>query len=185
LQLRLRTPDEAPAPFHVDEDQASFAGNAHKKAAALARLTGGISLGDDSGLCVDALGGRPGVHSARYGGPGLDDRQRLERLLHELRAVPPAQRGARFVCSLCLCAPDGSVRAALEGECRGQLLTGPRGGGGFGYDPAFVAAEHAHLDPQPTLAELPDAEKDRVSHRGKALRQLLQLLAAQPGLLAP
>lgn len=185
LGLRLRTPDEAPGPFHVDEDQTTFAGNARKKAAALAQLTGGVALGDDSGLCVDALEGRPGVHSARYGGPGLDDRQRLERLLSELRDVPQGRRTARFVCSLCLCAPDGSVRTALEAACPGVLLPEPRGGGGFGYDPAFVAMEHLGLDPPPTLAELSDSEKDRVSHRGKALRQLLQMLVEDPHLLDP
>ena len=183
MQLRLRTPDEAPGPYHADEDQPDFAGNARVKAAALAQLSRGVALGDDSGLCVDALDDRPGVHSARYGGPGLTDRQRLERLLHELRDVPPGRRTARFVCSLCLCGPDGRVRAALEAECRGLLLEAPRGAGGFGYDPAFVAEEHARLTPPPTLAELSDAEKDRVSHRGRALRGLLQLLAADPGLL--
>jgi XTP/dITP diphosphohydrolase len=154
------------------------------KAVSLARLAGGVALADDSGLCVDALAGRPGVHSARYGGDGLTDRQRLQLLLAELGELPPERRGAHFTCSLCLCGPDGRVRVAVETRCDGTLLPSPRGDGGFGYDPAFVANECRGDDPPPTFAELPADRKDALSHRGKALRQLVARLIAEPELLA-
>ena len=171
LGVELKTPDQLGAAYDPVEDAPDFAGNARIKAATLARLAGGIALADDSGLCVDALGGRPGVHSARYGGPGLDDRGRLLRLLEELRDVPAAQRTARFLCSLCVCAPDGRVLAAIEDACEGTLLRAPQGEGGFGYDPIFVPAEFAG-SPTQTFAALDSATKDRLSHRGKALRRL-------------
>jgi XTP/dITP diphosphohydrolase len=180
LGLVLRTPAELGAVYAPVEDQPDFAGNARVKAAELARLAGGIALADDSGLCVDALDGRPGVHSARYGGPGLDDRGRLLRLLDELRDVPPDRRGAHFTCSLCVCGPDGTVLAAIEERCEGTLLAAPTGSGGFGYDPIFVPREFAG-DPARTFATLDAATKDRLSHRGKALRALAARL---PALLA-
>jgi XTP/dITP diphosphohydrolase len=180
LGFELRTPSQLGVPFEPVEDQPDFAGNARVKAALLARLANGFALADDSGLCVDALGGRPGVLSARYGGPGLDDRGRLLRLLDELRAVPASQRTAHFTCSLCLCAKDGSVRAAIEERCEGTLLAAPAGSGGFGYDPIFVPLEFRG-DPRKTFAQLDAATKDRLSHRGKALRALAARL---PALLA-
>jgi XTP/dITP diphosphohydrolase len=180
LGIALRTPDELDHPFDPIEDQPDFAGNARIKATLLARLAGGPALGDDSGLCVDALGGRPGVLSARYGGPGLDDRGRLLRLLDELQDVPAERRSAQFVCSICVAAPDGRVLAAIEQRCAGTLLREPTGDGGFGYDPVFVPAEFAG-DAQRTFARLDAATKDRLSHRGKALRQLVALL---PDILA-
>ncbi len=177
LGLELRTPEQLGAPFDPVEDQPDFAGNARVKAQALATLARGTALADDSGLCVDALGGRPGVHSARYGGPGLDDRGRLLRLLDELRDVPAAQRTAHFTCSLCVCAADGRVLTAIEERCEGTLLDAPAGGGGFGYDPIFVPREFAG-DPAKTFAALDAATKDRLSHRGKALRALAARLPA-------
>jgi XTP/dITP diphosphohydrolase len=180
IGVQLHTPDELKAPYAPVEDQPDFAGNARIKAALLAKLAGAVALGDDSGLCVDALDGRPGVLSARYGGPGLDDRGRLARLLDELRDVPAAKRGAAFVCSLCVCAPNGDVLAAIEERCAGTLLTTPTGEGGFGYDPIFVPVEFAG-DPAWTFARLDATTKDRLSHRGKAMRKLLTIL---PSLLA-
>ncbi len=177
LGVTLRMPDQLGAPFDPIEDQPDFAGNARVKAALLARLAGAVALADDSGLCVDALDGRPGVLSARYGGPGLDDRGRLLRLLDELRAVPAALRTAHFVCSLCVCGPDGAVLAAIEERCEGTLLTAPAGEGGFGYDPIFVPREFAG-DATRTFASLDAATKDRLSHRGKALRALAGRLPA-------
>ncbi len=179
----LHTVDELGEPFEVDEHEPDFRGNARLKAAALARRTGQVALADDSGLSVDALGGRPGVQSARYGGPGLDDRGRLLRLLQELEPVPDAQRTARFTCSMCLCGPDGAVRLAIEEHCEGLMLRAPQGAGGFGYDPAFVAREHAADRPVRTFADLDPATKDAVSHRGKAMRRLLTALQADPSLL--
>jgi len=180
LGITLRTPAELGQPFEPVEDQPDFAGNARKKATLLADLSGGIALADDSGLCVDALDGRPGVLSARYGGPGLDDRGRLMRLLEEMQDVPHDQRTARFVCSLCVAAPGGKVLAGMEQACEGILRTEPTGSGGFGYDPIFVPVEYAN-DPEQSFAVLGAEIKDQLSHRGKALRQLLEQL---PKLLA-
>lgn len=180
LGIALRTPDELGQPFDPIEDQPDFAGNARKKATLLANLSGGIALADDSGLCVDALDGRPGVLSARYGGPGLDDRDRLLRLLEELHDVPAEKRTARFVCSLCVAAPGDRVLTALEQACEGVLRTEPTGAEGFGYDPIFVPLEYAN-DPSQSFAVLGADIKDRLSHRGKALRQLTKQL---PKLLA-
>ena len=177
LGVTLRTPKDLDAPFEPVEDQPDFAGNARKKAALLAELAGAVAIADDSGLCVDALDGRPGVHSARYGGPDLDDRGRLLRLLEELQDVPAERRTARFVCSLCVAAPDGRVLAAIEETCEGVLRTAPTGEGGFGYDPIFVPVEHRD-DMEQSFAVLGAAVKDRLSHRGKALRALVEQLPA-------
>jgi len=171
----LCTPQDLDAKYAPEETATDFAGNARLKAESLARLANAFALGDDSGLCVDALDGRPGVRSARYGGPGLDDRGRLERLLEEIRDVPPARRTARFVCSLCLCDRHGEVRAAVEETCEGTLLTAPAGAGGFGYDPIFVPAGIGG-DTARSFAMLDAASKDRVSHRGKALRRMAPML---------
>lgn len=180
LGIDLRTPDQLGQPFEPVEDQKDFRGNARKKALLLASLAKGLALGDDSGLCVDALGGRPGVLSARYGGPGLDDRGRLERLLAELVRVPPRERTARFTCNLCVCNPEGRVLASIEEHCHGTLLTAPSGDGGFGYDPIFVPKEFGG-DPTKSFAQLDAATKDRLSHRGKALRKLCGVLPALLG----
>ncbi|MCA8977294.1 MAG: non-canonical purine NTP pyrophosphatase [Planctomycetes bacterium] len=182
LGCEIRTPADLgnEAGYAPVEDAPDFAGNARIKAKALARLAQGLAVGDDSGLCVDALDGRPGVHSARYGGEGLNDRDRLEKLLEELRDVPLIERTARFVCSLCVCDAGGTERLALEESCEGTLLTAATGSGGFGYDPIFVPREFDG-DPTRSFAMLDAATKDRLSHRGKALRRLaLQL----PGLIA-
>ena len=156
----------------VAEDAPDFAGNARQKATALALQVGAPALGDDSGLCVDALHGAPGVHSARYAGPGKTDQERNAKLLRELAQVPATQRGARFVCSICLADAAGNVLAAFEETCEGTLLMAARGDHGFGYDPLFVPREI----PDKTFAELSPDEKDRVSHRGKALRRLVSYL---------
>ena len=177
LGITLRTPDQLKAPFDPVEDQPDFAGNARIKASTLAKLAGGVALGDDSGLCVDALGGRPGVLSARYGCPGLDDRGRMLRLLDSLRNVPGPARTAHFTCSICVCGPGGRVLAAIEERCEGTLLTAPAGEGGFGYDPIFVPREFGG-DPTRTFGALDAATKDRLSHRGKALRALASRLPA-------
>jgi XTP/dITP diphosphohydrolase len=189
LGIEVRGADAAPKPLVVDEDAPDFAGNARKKALAMARLSGGAALGDDSGLVVDALGGRPGVWSARYAGPDATDADRIAKLLAELAGVPPAQRTARFVCALCLAAPDGRVLVELEGRCEGWIAATPSGTGGFGYDPVFVA--RAGRDQEPTgarpttFAELSPQDKDALSHRGAALRQLAAWLRSHPAALDP
>lgn len=155
----------------LPEEGDDYVGNALGKAAAVVTATGIASLADDSGLEVDALGGRPGVHSARYGGPDLDDRGRVERLLRELDAVPEPRR-ARFVCIAACVLPDGR-RFTARGVCEGTIARRARGSGGFGYDPIFVP-----LGASMTWAELDQAEKDRRSHRGHAFRALRAALDA-------
>ena len=165
----LLSAEDLPVP-EVEEDGSTFEENARKKATACARATGLPSLADDSGLCVDALGGEPGVRSARYAQP--DDRARCDKLLHALQGVPEKRRGAAFRCALCLALPDGRTFVS-HGECRGLIAPAPRGERGFGYDPIF------QLEPGGrTLAELSRDEKARVSHRGKAFRAMAPRLEA-------
>jgi len=152
----------------VVEDTGTFAGNARKKALALrAKLPADAwVLADDSGVCVDALEGGPGVESAYYAGPQGDPKANLAKLAAVMREVPEAGRGARFVCVLLVAGPNGAERV-FEGLCEGRLLREPRGTGGFGYDPLFVPAGHAL-----TFAELSEAAKNELSHRARAWVQL-------------
>ncbi|HMS18093.1 MAG TPA: RdgB/HAM1 family non-canonical purine NTP pyrophosphatase [Planctomycetota bacterium] len=159
---------EAPPPPEETED--SFLGNARLKACAYAQATGLPTLADDSGLCVDALQGRPGVFSARYAGPVASDKENNELLLRELKNVPDDQRTAHYTCSLVLATPE-RVLLETEGHCHGSILREPRGEGGFGYDPLFLLASGTQ-----TFAELGAAEKALVSHRGLALRALIEKL---------
>lgn len=161
--------DLPPLPEPV-EDAPTFEGNAAKKAREYAQATGLAALADDSGLCVDALDGRPGVLSARYAEG--DDRARYEKLLRELADVPEAGRTASFQCALCLVTPSGEVRTEV-GRCEGRILTAPRGTQGFGYDPVFFLPTLGK-----TMAELTSEEKARVSHRGEAFRRMRPWLAA-------
>jgi XTP/dITP diphosphohydrolase len=147
----------------VEETGATFEENALLKADSAAKISGLPALGDDSGLEVDALDGRPGVLSARYGGPGLDDAGRRAKLLAELRDVPDARRTARFVCAVALVTPGGETRIT-RGVCAGRILREERGTGGFGYDRLF-APEGQTL----TFGELPAETKHALSHRGRAL----------------
>lgn len=147
----------------VEETGATFEENAQLKAESAAARSGLPALGDDSGLEVDALGGRPGVLSARYGGPGLDDAGRRAKLLEELRAIPDERRTARFVCAVALATPGAPTRIA-RGTCEGRLLREERGTGGFGYDPIFAPDGHDR-----TFGELPPETKHALSHRGRAL----------------
>lgn len=153
----------APTP-RVVETGATFAENARQKAYAIARATGELALADDSGLEVDALGGEPGVRSARWAGEGADDAQLVAKLLRELADVPDDRRAARFVCALSLCAPEGEI-GRWEGRVEGVITREPRGTGGFGYDPVFLYPEDGR-----TFAEMPPERKHAVSHRGRALR---------------
>ena len=160
----------------TDEPAATFVENALLKARHAARLTGLPALADDSGLCVDALGGAPGMHSARYAGVHGDHAGNIAKLLAALRDQPEAARGAHFHCTLVLLRhADDPAPLLAEGRWRGRILTAPRGAGGFGYDPVF-------LDPDSGLsaAELPPAQKNRISHRGRALASLRAQLAADP-----
>ena len=157
----------------VEETGTTFAENAYLKAKAACEQTGLPAVADDSGLVVDALNGAPGVYSARYAGPDATDAQRMDKLLHELDGVPAEQRTARFVSAICVVYPDGE-RMDVEGVCEGSVAFAPRGHDGFGYDPIFLVGEK-------TYAELTPAEKDVVSHRGKALRELAARLEERHG----
>jgi XTP/dITP diphosphohydrolase len=155
--------------LEVEEDGTTFHENAAKKARALAQASGLPALADDSGLEVDALGGEPGVRSARYAGPGADDPKRRAFLLEKLRGVP-APRTARFVCVIAIASPAGEV-AYAEGECRGEITFTERGTNGFGYDPVF------QVEGKPeTMAEIPAGEKNRISHRARAARAAIPIL---------
>jgi XTP/dITP diphosphohydrolase len=153
-----------------EESGSTFAENARLKALGYSRLTSLPVLADDSGLEVAALGGRPGIYSARYAGPGATDADRIRKLLTELEAVS-AGRDARFVCALAL-AQEGGLKLEAEGECRGVIAREPRGTNGFGYDPVFYFPELGR-----TYAELSNEEKNRYSHRGRAAASLLNQIA--------
>ena len=154
------------------EGVSSYAGNALAKARAVAAAAGALALADDSGLEVDALGGRPGVLSARYGGEGLSDAERCEVMLRELAGVPPEKRTARYRCVIALCEPAGR-EATAEGVVEGVLLEAPRGRGGFGYDPLFYCPPLGA-----TFAEIPAEAKHAVSHRGRAMARARDILLA-------
>ncbi len=162
----------------VEEDGATFAQNAQKKATEYAKAAGFWTLADDSGLVVDALDGAPGVKSARFSGdvpPGTDrktvDKRNIAKLLELLQAVPPEKRTARFVCYLCLATPE-KVLIETQGVVEGLIIDEPTGANGFGYDPVFFVPDLGK-----TVAQLPDAEKNAISHRGNAIRRLRPLLA--------
>ena len=158
------------------EDQPTFEGNALLKARAGLAHTGLPSLADDSGLCVDALNGMPGVLSARWSGPPKSDDRNNSLLLAQLEDVPDDRRAAHFTCAVAFCAP-GLDELVVEGRMDGRIIRETRGSGGFGYDVLFVADDH----PGPTTAELSIEDKDAISHRGKALRQLAPLVAQRLG----
>jgi XTP/dITP diphosphohydrolase len=163
---------EFPGAPDVAETGATFAENALLKAHAIAQFTGLPAVADDSGLCADALNGMPGVLSARWSGQHGDDAANLQLLLDQLADVPDDRRGAQFVCAAALVLPGGREHVS-EGVVRGRLIREPRGLNGFGYDPIFVPDSAAI-----TTAEMEPADKDRISHRGKALRGLAPVIAA-------
>ncbi len=157
------------------EDGKSFASIALGKARAAHGATGRAAVADDSGIGAVALGGRPGIHSARYGGEGATDAENLEKLLREVAAAS-GERGAYYVCALVLVEADGAEHV-FEARCEGHLIEEARGEGGFGYDPAFVP-EATGPDDQRTMSELSQAEKNEISHRGLAARLLAEHLSA-------
>lgn len=157
------------------EDGESFAAIALDKARAAHGATGQAAVADDSGIGAVALGGRPGIHSARYGGEGATDEENLEKLLREVAAAS-GERDAYYVCALALVEADGTEHV-FEARCEGHLIEEPRGEGGFGYDPAFVPEATGPGDPR-TMSELSQAEKNEISHRGLAARLLAEHLGA-------
>jgi XTP/dITP diphosphohydrolase len=175
LGVKLLSLADFPHLPEIPEDGASFAENAATKAMAVARLTGQPALADDSGLMVDALGGAPGVFSARSardrtGTRPPTDKDNWRKLLEELQDVPWGERGARFVCELALATPDGGLRRA-RGECAGVIALEPRGDTGFGYDPVFWVPEY-----EATMAQLGPAIKNKISHRARALAAFTAVL---------
>jgi XTP/dITP diphosphohydrolase len=170
---KLRTLADYAQPLSVREDGATFAENAARKACQQAEHLGVWVLAEDSGLEVDALGGEPGIQSARYAGPRASDAANVQRLLARLQHVTLRERTARYVCHATLADPAGQVRADVEAYCRGRIADTPRGEAGFGYDPVFELPEYHR-----TFGELGDAVKSVLSHRGRALRQLVRELVA-------
>jgi XTP/dITP diphosphohydrolase len=155
----------------VAETGDSFAANALLKAHAVAEATGLVAIADDSGLAVDALGGMPGIFSARWSGRHGDDEANLRLVLAQLSDVPDERRGAAFICAAAAASPDGG-ELVVEGRMSGSLIRAPRGSNGFGYDPVFVP-----VDDDRTTAEMSAADKDAISHRGRAFRALAPRLA--------
>ena len=173
LPLTLTYPAQEGIDIEVEETGSTFAENARLKATAYARASGLLTLADDSGLEVDALGGEPGTRSARYAGQGASDEDRYRLLLSKLEGVPWERRSARFRCVIALARPQGEVRTA-EGTCEGVIAFEPKGEHGFGYDPVFYMQEHGR-----TMAELEPEIKNRISHRARAAegaRRILQEL---------
>lgn len=162
----ILTPDALGLHLEVEENGKTFLENARLKAHAFARAAKMDALADDSGLCVDALGGAPGVYSARFAGSHGDDQANNQLLLEKMKEIPQDQRTARFVCCVVLASPDGAEISA-QGESEGIILEAPRGDGGFGYDPIFYAPAFGK-----TYAELSSEEKNSISHRAKALQKL-------------
>jgi XTP/dITP diphosphohydrolase len=173
--LELATIDELAPDAELREDFDTFEGNALAKARQAARVTGLPAIADDSGLEVDALDGAPGVYSARYAGLPSDDGRNNAKLLDALASVPPGKRGARFRCVAAFVDPARDLEIIRDGECRGELLTAPRGQDGFGYDPLFLVPALGR-----TMAELPLAQKNQLSHRAAAFTALALALRSLP-----
>ena len=167
--------EDAGIDIDVEETGTTFEENSRLKAEAIFKATGIAAIADDSGLCVDALGGEPGVYSARYGGEGLDDEGRVELLLKNMKDVPDEKRTARFVCVITMVSNDGIITA--RGECEGVINHAPKGENGFGYDPVFYMKEYGK-----TTAEMSPDEKNAVSHRGKALKIFEEKIENEKGI---
>lgn len=168
LGLELKTLADFPQAIEVVEDGDSFAANAAKKATEQARHLGAWVLGEDSGLVVDALGGAPGIYSARFSGPGATDERNNRHLLAQLGDTPLERRTAHYVCHIALSDPRGAIRAQSEGRCHGRIRFEPVGSAGFGYDPLFEIVEYHR-----TFAELGGIVKAAISHRARAIQRLL------------
>ncbi|MFZ4099700.1 MAG: RdgB/HAM1 family non-canonical purine NTP pyrophosphatase, partial [Chlamydiia bacterium] len=167
VELDLLTPKDIPGYVVPDETGATFLENAILKAVNAAKAAQMPALADDSGLCIPALNGAPGVHSARYAGPDATDRESRRALLATMTGLHGEQRYGYYECALCLALPDGTYRTGT-GTCQGEILSSDRGQGGFGYDALFLRHEYAK-----TFAEMDEALKNRISHRRKALERMV------------
>jgi XTP/dITP diphosphohydrolase len=170
LGLQILSLNDFPKAPQVEEDGKSFLENALKKARFYSRYFGRLTLADDSGLEVDVLKGQPGIYSARYAGEGASTPQNNRKLLKEMEVVPLAKRGAQFKCVLAVVSPEGK-EVVVEGSCRGRIGFKEVGKKGFGYDPLFILPSYGK-----TMAQLSLEEKNRISHRGKALRKLRKII---------
>lgn len=173
LSVEIKSLKDFPEIGDIEENGESFAENAYIKAKAVFEATGCISIADDSGLEVDALNGAPGIYSARYAGEEKNDLENNKKLLNEMEAFTEAQRGAQFHCAIVAIDKNGK-RYDAEGIVRGRILHAPQGENGFGYDPLFYIQEFGR-----TTAELSMDEKNKISHRGKAVRQIVGILKEQ------
>ncbi len=171
LPMRLRSFADFPRVQEAEETGATFAENATLKARVCAVQTKLLTLADDSGLEVDALGGRPGIYSARYAGSDATDKERIERLLVELGGVHDEKRRARFVCAMAVADPATNLLRVFTGICEGRIAHEPRGAGGFGYDPVFIPEAYTQ-----TFGELPAHVKEQISHRTRALDAVVNFL---------
>jgi XTP/dITP diphosphohydrolase len=171
LGIELHDLTSYPQAPEVDEDGSTFEENARKKATVLAKALNQWVLGEDSGLVVPALEGRPGVYSARYAGTQGDDEANNNKLLAELASLPEEKRSAYYVCTAALADPSGEIKAVVEGRCHGMIVKERRGQGGFGYDPLFLIPEYHQ-----TFGELSSRVKHALSHRGRAMMQLRPIL---------
>ncbi len=174
LPITILSLDDYPNCPETVEDRDTFEGNAVKKAVEVCQCSGKTALADDSGLEVDALNGAPGVYSARYAGSGANDAGNNQKVLSELRNVPDEKRTARFVCCMALAFPDGTIKTFF-GYAKGRIGPEPKGKTGFGYDPLFVPEGCDR-----TFAEMTGEEKDKLSHRGKALENVRNFLRSCP-----
>jgi len=166
LGIRIYALSDFDGVAEIEEDGKSFTENALKKARFYSKVFGKLTLADDSGLEVECLKGMPGIYSARYAGERASNRENNQKLLKEMEGIPLSKRGARFKCVMALVSPDGK-EAMTEGSCQGRIGMRERGRRGFGYDPLFILPKYGK-----TMAQLPLKEKNRISHRGKALRRL-------------
>ncbi|MCU0707424.1 MAG: RdgB/HAM1 family non-canonical purine NTP pyrophosphatase [Pirellula sp.] len=172
----LKTPKDYPEPLEVEETGETFIENARIKAIAQSQARGVWAIGEDSGLCVPALGGQPGVISARFSGPGATDQSNNSKLLQWMENIPEPERVAYYVSTVVLSDPDGQIAIEANGECWGRILRHPRGNSGFGYDPLFEVPEYHR-----TFAELGLQVKRAISHRSRALRLFLTRFDAIAG----
>lgn len=172
LGIEVLSLDDIPFIPEIEEDGESFTANAIKKAKETSRLTGYVCLADDSGLVVDALDGQPGIYSARFAGENASDEENNEKLLELMKNVDQKGRTARFVCVIALSDPNGRI-ATVEGICEGSIGFTPQGENGFGYDPLFIPTGYKN-----SFAQLPSEEKQKISHRGQALRKAIPLITS-------
>jgi XTP/dITP diphosphohydrolase len=170
-QIQLKTLDDFPSSIEVEETGDTFAANAALKATEQAKVIGQFVVGEDSGLSVAAMDGRPGIYSARYSGPDATDESNRKKLIEELAGVPADQRSAWYTCHMTLSDPDGNILIDCEAECHGRILDAERGAAGFGYDPLFEIPEYSL-----TFAELGDEFKSVLSHRARANRIFIPML---------